>query len=102
MYAKIKVRAYTLKEAEEIMRFCLSRGYEGVQNDSYRYCKSSAQYALQKGVCFICVVSGAFGNIRVCDTHWRKHRAFKELSRSRFEQTLTPYWQRDVNEYSQL
>ena len=102
MLKKIKVRAYTLKEAEEIMRFCLSQGYEGVQNDSYRYCKSSAQYALRKGICFICVENGAFCNIHVCDTHWRKHRAFKELSRSRFEQTIIPYWQRNINEYSLL
>ena len=88
---KIKVRAYTLKEAEEIMHLCLRRGYEGVQNDSYRYCKQQASWALRKGTCFICVYNGGFGNIIVCDTHWRKHRKYKELSRSKFESILIPY-----------
>ena len=88
---KIKVRAYTLKEAEEIMRFCLKQGYEGVQNDSYRYCKESASYHLKKGTCFICVYNGGFDNIIVCDTHWHKHHQYKELSRSKFEDTLIKY-----------
>lgn len=88
---KIKVRAYTLKEAEEIMLFCLGQGYEGVQNDSYRYCKESASYRLKKGACFICVHNGVFGNIIVCDTHWRKHRQYKELSKSKFKEILIKY-----------
>ena len=97
MFDLIKVRAYTLKEAEEIMRFCLSRGYEGVQNDSYRYCKEHAKYALKKGTCLICVANGAFDNIHVCDTHWRKHRSYRELSKSKFEELLIPFWERHRN-----
>ena len=89
--SRIKVRAYTLKEAEDIMKFCLRQGYEGVQNDSYRYCKLSASNALQKGTCFICVYNGGFGNIIVCDTHWRKHRQYKELSKSKFKEILIKY-----------
>jgi hypothetical protein len=88
---KIKVRAYTLKEAEDIKKFCLKQGYEGVQNDSYRYCKSSASYALEKGTCFICVNNGYFGNIIVCDTHWHKHHQYKELSKSKFKEILIKY-----------
>lgn len=88
----IKVRAYTFKEAEEIMKFCLRQGYEGVQNDSYRYCKLSAYNALQKGTCFICVNNGSFDNIIVCDTHWSKHRQYKELSKSKFKETLIKDW----------
>lgn len=30
---------YSEEEANEIGHFILSRGYEGVQNDSYRYCR---------------------------------------------------------------
>lgn len=30
--------AYSTEEANEIGHFIMSRGYEGVQNDSYRYC----------------------------------------------------------------
>lgn len=89
----IKVRAYTLKEAEEIMRFCLRSGYEGVKNDSYRYCKQYAEWALKKGNCFICVTNGGFSNIIVCDTHWHEHRQFKELSKSKFMEILIPYCQ---------
>lgn len=88
---KIKVRAYTLKEAENIMKFCLKQGYEGVQNDSYRYCKESASCCLDKGTCFICVYNGGFGNIIVCDTHWHKHRQYKELSKSKFKEILIKY-----------
>lgn len=32
---------YSEEEANEIGHFILSRGYEGVQNDSYRYCRAS-------------------------------------------------------------
>lgn len=30
--------AYSEEEANEIGHFIMSKGYEGVQNDSYRYC----------------------------------------------------------------
>lgn len=30
--------AYSREEANEIGHFIMSKGYEGVQNDSYRYC----------------------------------------------------------------
>lgn len=33
-------------EADELGRFIMSKGYEGVQNDSYRYCKESMSYKL--------------------------------------------------------
>ena len=91
MYKDIKVRAYTLKEAEEIMKFCLRNGYEGVQNDSYRYCKDMAKNALHKGVCYICVRNGGFGNIIVCDTHYKKNKSYTELSKSKFFNVLLNY-----------
>lgn len=35
---KIFTAAYSVEEANEIGHFIMSKGYEGVQNDSYRYC----------------------------------------------------------------
>lgn len=36
---KIFTIAYSEEEANEIGHFIMSKGYEGVQNDSYRYCR---------------------------------------------------------------
>lgn len=35
---KIFTAAYSVEEANEIGHFIMGKGYEGVQNDSYRYC----------------------------------------------------------------
>ena len=40
--------AYSREEANEIGHFIMSKGYEGVQNDSYRYCDLVIKYALRK------------------------------------------------------
>lgn len=39
---------YSREEANEVGHFIMSKGYEGVQNDSYRYCDESIQFALRK------------------------------------------------------
>ena len=39
---------YSREEANEVGRFIMSKGYEGVQNDSYRYCDLEIEYALKK------------------------------------------------------
>ncbi len=38
--------AYSREEANEIGHFIMGKGYEGVQNDSYRYCDEAIQFAL--------------------------------------------------------
>ncbi len=40
--------AFSREEANEIGHFIMGKGYEGVQNDSYRYCDESIQFALRK------------------------------------------------------
>lgn len=40
--------AYTEEEANEIGHFIMSKGYEGVQNDSYRYCDIKISWCLKK------------------------------------------------------
>lgn len=42
----IFTKCESLEEADELGRFIMSKGYEGVQNDSYRYCKESMSYKL--------------------------------------------------------
>lgn len=37
--------AYSREEANEIGYFIRSKGYEGVQNDSYRYCRETIDWA---------------------------------------------------------
>ena len=39
---------YSDEEANEIGHFILSRGYEGVQNDSYRYCREAIWWAFKQ------------------------------------------------------
>ena len=36
---------YSEEEANEIGHFIMSKGYEGVQNDSYRYCRESIHHS---------------------------------------------------------
>lgn len=36
---------YSEEEANEIGHFIMRKGYEGVQNDSYRYCREAIRWA---------------------------------------------------------
>lgn len=40
----------SLEEANTLGHFIMSKGYEGVQNDSYRYCKESMERALKENI----------------------------------------------------
>lgn len=39
--------SYSREEANEIGHFIMSKGYEGVQNDSYRYCREAIDWAFK-------------------------------------------------------
>ena len=39
---------YSEEEANEVGHFIMSKGYEGVQNDSYRYCREAIWCAFEK------------------------------------------------------
>lgn len=41
---------YSRQEANEIGHFIMSKGYEGVQNDSYRYCDLMIQVTLKEAM----------------------------------------------------
>lgn len=82
---KIKVRAYNMREAMDIITKLRSYAYEGVQNDSLRYCDIMAHYALEQGICFICIPAGAYGaSMRISNSHDKVARGFVEVSKSRF------------------
>lgn len=89
---RIRVRAYKLAEAEEIMHFAMHNGFEGVKNDSYRYCKESAEYCLNDdNCCYICVsIINHYGrgSIIVSNAHWGERKKFVEVSRSKFEEIV--------------
>lgn len=41
----IFTQCFSVEEADKLGHFLMSKGYEGVQNDSYRYCKLSIERA---------------------------------------------------------
>lgn len=45
---KIFTIAYSDEEANEIGHFVRGKGYDGVQNDSYRYCREAILYAFHE------------------------------------------------------
>lgn len=82
---RMKVRVYTLDEAEALMADMIHRGYEGVQNESYRYCRESAEKALESGCCYICNTGGS---IYVANGHDPNRKKFIDVSKSKFISTL--------------
>lgn len=39
---------YTIEEADALGHFIMGKGYEGVQNDSYRYCRMEMEWAFKR------------------------------------------------------
>lgn len=82
----IRVRCYTMKEAQFIMHFLMENGFEGVQNDSYRYCNLSAWCCFKSdGICFVGISLSRGASMRVSnlhDTFARKN--YLEVSKSKF------------------
>lgn len=84
-YKKIKVRIYSLKEALKVMVKLRSYHYEGMYNDSFKYCSLEVKRALECGVCYICVNAGAEGAcVRISCAHDKRHKEYLEVSISRF------------------
>lgn len=82
---RMRVRVYDIDEAEALMGDLMARGYEGVQNDSYRYCKESASQALNSGCCYIC---NGGDSIYVANGHDPKRKKFLDVSKSKFISVL--------------
>ena len=90
-------RIYTLcnseEEANALGHFIISKGYEGVQNDSYRYCDLEIRFALKenrrhhRNFCFI----GANGCQMVVGKNkkeMRKKFSYKYIEKERIFRNL--------------
>lgn len=44
---QIYTKCYSFEEANALGHFIMGKGYEGVQNDSYRYCEDHIRHALE-------------------------------------------------------
>lgn len=47
---RIFTQCFSLEDADNLGHFIMSRGYEGVQNDSYRYCKLRMERAMKENM----------------------------------------------------
>lgn len=60
----IYTRVSSIEEADDLGHFIMRLGYEGVQNDSYRYCKLQMKIAIERNArhhnphCFVGVNGG--------------------------------------------
>ena len=61
---QIYTKCHSFEEANALGHFIMSKGYEGVQNDSYRYCEDHIRWALEynrrhhRDYCFVGVNGG--------------------------------------------
>ncbi len=83
----------SLEEADALSHFIMGKGYEGVQNDSYRYCKEAIEWALNENrrhhrdYCFVginggCMVVGKNKKEmrrKLSMKYIEKERVFREL-----------------------
>lgn len=83
----------SLEEADALGHFIMGKGYEGVQNDSYRYCKEAIEWALKENrrhhrdYCFVginggCMVVGKNKKEmrrKLSMKYIEKERVFREL-----------------------
>ena len=47
---KIYTLCHTIDEAIALSRFIMSKGYEGVQNDSFRYCRLEIELSFMQNI----------------------------------------------------
>lgn len=73
---QIYTKCHSFEEANALGHFIRSKGYEGIQNDSYRYCKEAIQWALNENkrhhrdYCFV----GANGGLMVVGRNKKEMR----------------------------
>ena len=73
---QIYTQCFSVEDADNLGHFIMSKGYEGVHNDSYRYCKEAIEWALKENkrhhrdYCFI----GVNGCMMVVGQHKKQMR----------------------------
>ena len=92
---RIRVRCYTMKEAQFFMHLLIKQGFEGVQNDSYRYCDLMARSCFDEdGICFVGIELLTGASMRVSNLHDSVARKeYTEVSKSKFISEVTNFRQ---------
>lgn len=100
---QIYTKCTSFEDADSLGHFIMGKGYEGVQNDSYRYCKESIKWALKENhrhhrdYCFVGVNGGRMVvgknkkemRRQLSMTYIEKERVFRELlSKTKFLEDL--------------
>lgn len=88
--------AYSEEEANEIGHFIMSKGYEGVQNDSYRYCALAIKTAFHKNKPHnrYCIYIGV-GYYSMIVSHTKRclrRKGMKYIEKKRMFYKLLDYW----------
>ena len=90
---QIYTKCHSFEDANALGHFIMSKGYEGVQNDSYRYYKEAIEWALKENkrhhrdYCFV----GVNGGCIVVGRHKKQMRrkfSFKYIEKERIFRNL--------------
>ena len=90
---QIYTKCHSFEEANALGRFIMSKGYEGVQNDSYRYCKEAIEWALKENkrhdrdYCFV-GVNGGLMVVGKNKKEMRRKLSFKYIEKERIFRNL--------------
>lgn len=88
--------AYSIEEANEIGHFIMSKGYEGVQNDSYRYCDAAIKAAMHhnrahhKDSIYVGVSYDRM--VVACGKRVLRRKGMKYIEKKRMFYKLLDYW----------
>ena len=89
--------AYSIEEANEIGHFIMGKGYEGVQNDSYRYCREAIEWAFKRNSDHH--IDHIYVGVRGCQMvvarskRWLQRNGIKYIEKKRmFYKLLSCYW----------
>lgn len=88
---------YSEEEANEVGHFIMRQGYEGVQNDSYRYCRETiyCSFKQAKRHHYECIYVGVSGCSMIVSHNKRylRRRGLKYIEKKRiFEKLLSDNW----------
>lgn len=88
--------AYSEEEANEIGHFIMSKGYEGVYNDSYRYCNAAIKAAMYHNRAHHkdCIYVGVSYDRMVvaCEKRALRRKGMKYIEKKRIFYKLLDYW----------
>lgn len=93
---QIYTKCHSFDEANALGHFIMSKGYEGVQNDSYRYCRETIERALKENnrhrrdYCFVGVNGGCMV-VGKNKKEMRRKLSMKYIEKERvFRELLSP------------